>query len=90
MIKSDLPFGSQFSPSQIELPMLLEIAKEVGGDWKKFEGQVHDAYFKNYKNVGVNRRKLINTKLGTIAYGIIEREAYMHIWRTASYNEQQA
>ena len=32
MIKSDLPFGSEFSPSQIEMTKLLEFAKEVGGD----------------------------------------------------------
>jgi site-specific DNA-methyltransferase (cytosine-N4-specific) len=76
VIKSDLPFGSEFSPSQIELPMLLEIAKEVGGDWKKFEGQVYDTYFKDYKTSEYNRRKLANnTKLGMIAYGIIERDA---------------
>lgn len=76
MIKSDLPFGSEFSPSQIELPTLLQIAKEVGGDPKKFEGKVYDTYFKNYHTSEYNRRKLANnTKLGMIAYGIIGRDA---------------
>jgi len=76
MIKSDLPFGSEFSPSQIELKKLLEAAKEVGGDWKKFEGKIHDTYFKDYKTSEYNRRKLANnTKLGMIAYGIISRDA---------------
>ena len=30
--KSDLPFRSEFSPSQIELPKLLEFADTHGGD----------------------------------------------------------
>ena len=43
--KSDLPFGSEFSPSNIELPTVLEFAKQHGGNWKKFESAVHDQYF---------------------------------------------
>ena len=35
-MKSDLPFGSEFSPSQIRLPHLLELAHTLGGDWKAF------------------------------------------------------
>ena len=42
---SDLPFGSEFSPSQIELPVVLEFAKEHGGDWKAFEAAVKKAIF---------------------------------------------
>ena len=42
MVKSDLPFGSEFSPSQIELTNLLEIAKSVGGNWKEFEAQIYE------------------------------------------------
>lgn len=91
MIKSDLPFGSEFSPSQIELPVLLEIAKkEVGGDWKKFEGQVYDTYFKDYKTSEYNRRKLANnTKLGMIAYGIIERDASLTSFGQELYDLRQ-
>lgn len=76
MVKSDLPFGSEFSPSQISLPTLLEIAKEMGGDWKAFEDRIYQTYFKDYRTSEYNRRKLANnTKLGMIAYGIIERDA---------------
>ena len=76
MRRSDLPFGSEFSPSQIELPVLLEMAHECGSNWKVFEPAVHDRYFRQHKTSDYNRRKLAkNTKLGMIAYGIIDREA---------------
>jgi len=40
MPRSDLPFGSEFSPAQIDLPVLLELAYEHGADWKAFEDAV--------------------------------------------------
>lgn len=74
--KSDLPFGSEFSPSQIELPVVLEFADIHGGDWHAFENAVREAYFEEHKTSDYNRGKLANnTKLGMIAYGIIDREA---------------
>lgn len=74
--RSDLPFGSEFSPSQIELPHVLTLAKNHGGDWKGFEVAVMKRYFARHKTSDYNRRKLANnTKLGMIAYGIIDREA---------------
>lgn len=76
MKKSDLPFGSEFSPSQIDLPTVLEMAETHGGDWKAFEAAVRAAYFEGHKTSDYNRGKLANnTKLGMIAYGIIDREA---------------
>ncbi len=74
--KSDLPFGSEFSPSQIELPVVLEFADIHGGDWRAFENEVREAYFEGHKTSEYNRGKLANnTKLGMIAYGIIDRQA---------------
>lgn len=74
--KSDLPFGSEFSPSQIELPVVLEFADTYGGDWRAFENAVREAYFEGHKTSDYNRGKLANnTKLGMIAYGIIDRQA---------------
>ena len=74
--KSDLPFGSEFSPSQIELPVVLEFADIHGGDWHAFEKAVRETYFEEHKTSEYNRGKLANnTKLGMIAYGIINREA---------------
>ncbi|MBZ0213236.1 MAG: restriction endonuclease [Nitrospirae bacterium] len=76
MRKSDLPFGSEFSPSQIELRRVLELAHEHGGDWKAFEAAVRSNYFENHSTDDYNRGKLANnTKLGMIAYGIIDRDA---------------
>lgn len=76
--KSDLPFGSEFSPSQIELPVVLQFADIHGGDWRAFENTVREAYFEGHKTSEYNRGKLVNnTKLGMIAYGIIDREALL-------------
>ena len=74
--KSDLPFGSEFSPSQIELPRVLEFAALHGGDWRAFEEAIRQTYFEGHKTSTYNRAKLANnTKLGMIAYGIIDRDA---------------
>ena len=74
--KSDLPFGSEFSPSQIELPVVLELAEKHGGDWKAFEKAVLEKFFQNHKTTDYNKGKLANnTKLGMIAYDIIDRDA---------------
>jgi hypothetical protein len=77
---SDLPFGSEFSPSQIELPELLEMAHAHAGDWHALEAAILDRYFTRHAEAAegeaadYNRGKLANnTKLGMIAYGIIDR-----------------
>lgn len=78
MKRSDLPFGSEFSPSQIELPKVLELADLHGGDWRAFETAVRTTYFEGHDTTDYNRSKLAkNTKLGMIAYGIIDREAVL-------------
>jgi site-specific DNA-methyltransferase (cytosine-N4-specific) len=75
--KSDLPFGSEFSPSQIQLKTVLGLAHEHGGDWKAFEDAIREAYFEHKTETSeYNRRKLANnTKLAMIAYGLIDRDA---------------
>jgi site-specific DNA-methyltransferase (cytosine-N4-specific) len=74
--KSDLPFGSEFSPSQISLQKVLEFAETFGGDWRAFENAVYLEYFSNNNTTETNKRKLANnTRLGMIAYDIIDREA---------------
>ena len=42
--KSDLPFGSEFSPS---LAYVLELAELHGGNWHAFEAAVRTTYFKD-------------------------------------------
>lgn len=72
--KSDLPFGSEFSPSQISLKRVLEIAKAHDGDWKALESSIYEEYFTSNKTSEYNKRKLANnTKLGMQAYGILDQ-----------------
>jgi len=75
MLRSDLPFGSEFSPSQVELTELLDIAVRTKGDWKALEKAIRVRYFDSHKGTNdYNRAKLANnTKLGMIAYGIYDR-----------------
>ena len=77
MTQSDLPFGSEFSPAQIDLPVLLELAHEHAADWKAFEVAVRDRYFAENKTSDYNKGKLANnTKLSMRAYGLIgEKDA---------------
>jgi site-specific DNA-methyltransferase (cytosine-N4-specific) len=80
MRRSDLPFGSEFSPSQIVLPDLLEIIDASQGDGRALEAAILEKYFTSHaegregEDASYNRGKLANNcKLGLIAYGIIER-----------------
>jgi len=75
LARSDLPFGSEFSPSQINLPEVLDLAKKYPGDVEGFETAVRAIYFERHKTTEYNRAKLANnTKLGMIAYGLIDRK----------------
>ena len=40
MNRSDLPFGSEISPQQVDLARLLALAHKNGKDWKAFEAAV--------------------------------------------------
>ena len=72
MPRSDLPFGSEFSPAQIHLPVLLELAYTYGTDWKSFEIAVRDRYFARNETSDYNKSKLANnSKLSLRAYGLI-------------------
>ena len=74
--KNDLPFGSKFSPSQIDLTDAEGMAETHGGDWHAFEDAVRVRWFDGHATSDYNRGKLANnTKLGMIAYGIIDRDA---------------
>lgn len=56
--KSDLPFGSEFSPSQISLRRVLEFAHEHDGDWKALEAAIRAEYFDQNDTNEYNRGKL--------------------------------
>ena len=73
MPKSDLPFGSEFSPSTIELPWVLEAAENSKGDWEVFESAIYEKYFRSNNTSEENKRKKSNNvKLSMYYYGIIK------------------
>lgn len=79
---SDLPFGSEFSPSQIVLPDLLELVNANQGAGRALEAEILAKWFSGHAakpddddDRTYNRGKLANNcKLGLIAYGIIDRD----------------
>lgn len=73
MPKSDLPFGSEFSPNQIDLPTVLEIIAQYSGDKIGFEKVIQDTFFKDNKTSERNKQKLaMNLRLSLKAYQIID------------------
>lgn len=77
MQKSDLPFGSEFSPSQIELPELLELAATHAGDVKALQAAIQARFFSTHgAGNAKNQAKLaMNCRLGMKAYGLIDEDA---------------
>lgn len=75
--KSDLPFGSEFSPSQIELPRLLDLAHEHEGDQSALQEAIRAEYFSTHGGGSEkNQRTLaMNCRLGMRAYGLIDENA---------------
>lgn len=75
--KSDLPFGSEFSPSQIELPELLDLAMTHAGDVKALQAAIQARFFSMHgAGNAKNQAKLaMNCRLGMKAYGLIDEDA---------------
>ncbi len=74
MPTTNLPFGSEFSPSQTELPVLLEICYNNQGNKEAIEKAILDRYFA-HKGGGDERNKkklAMNCRLGLKGYGIID------------------
>lgn len=88
MPRSDLPFGSEFSPAQIDIAVLLDLAHTHGEDWKAFETAVRDCYFAQHATSDYNKAKLANnSKLSLRAYGLIgENDATLTATGLALYN----
>lgn len=75
--RSDLPFGSEFSPSQISLPVLLEIAVAYAGDVAKLQQAIQSRFFAGHGggNEKNQRTLAMNCRLGMKAYGLIDDQA---------------
>jgi len=82
--KVSLPFGSEFSPSQVELRHLLELTAEHEGDTPALQEAILKKYFAKHGSTGTNPAKAaknrktlaMNCRLGVRAYGIIDQEAH--------------
>lgn len=77
MQKSDLPFGSEFSPSQIELPALLALAMMHAGDVKALQAAIQARFFSTHGagNAKNQATLAMNCRLGMKAYGLIDDDA---------------
>lgn len=75
--KSDLPFGSEFSPSQIELPELIELAMAYQGDAKTLQAAIQVRFFSTHGAGNVKNQSTLamNCRLGMKAYGLIDDAA---------------
>lgn len=75
--RSDLPFGSEFSPSQIELPVLLDLAANHEGDAKAMEASIQARFFSTHGGGNAKNQKTLamNCRLGLKAYGLIDEDA---------------
>lgn len=73
---SDLPFGSEFSPSQIQLAVVLELIKQHEGNVKALEQAIRAIYFEKNATNDTNKNKLaMNARLGIKSYGLIDGAA---------------
>lgn len=75
--KSDLPFGSEFSPSQVDLPVLLELAAIHNGNAENLQAAIRAQFFAAHGGGSEkNQRTLaMNCRLGMKAYGLIDEDA---------------
>lgn len=75
--RKELPFGSEFSPSQVELPILIELATLHEGDPKALQKAIQERFFASHGGGDAdNQKKLaMNCRLGMKAYGLIDEDA---------------
>lgn len=75
--RSDLPFGSEFSPSQIDLPALLDLAVAHEGDAKSMQASIQSRFFSTHGGGNAKNQKTLamNCRLGLKAYGLIDEDA---------------
>jgi hypothetical protein len=72
--KSEIPFGAQFSPNQVELPVVLKIITDNAGDREKITYAIRDEFFADH--AAEQRWKLAdNTVLSLRAYDILDTDA---------------
>ncbi len=86
--RSDLPFGSEFSPSQVDLRTLLDLALEHEGDAKALQAAIQARYFSAHSlgNESNQKKLAMNCRLGMKAYGLIDEDANLTIFGRDLYS----
>jgi site-specific DNA-methyltransferase (cytosine-N4-specific) len=78
MPDSNLPFGSEFSPTQIDLVRLLELAQAHGGNLRQIDVAIRAEYFDIRAISADNKKKLaMNCRLGLMGYGLVTPDAQL-------------
>jgi len=75
--RASLPFGSEFSPSQIDLRQTLELIEQHEGKQAVLQAAILAAYFASHGGTGPNAARnrntlAMNSRLGLKAYGVID------------------
>ena len=75
-LKSDIPFGSQFSPTQINLPKVLEILSLHGAADARFTEEIRLTFFNNHANGDLKQQRELakNVRLALRSYGIVNED----------------
>lgn len=74
MPKSDIVFGSEFSPAVIDLPALLDLISTHGANRSQLQAVIDKTFFQGKgKNADPRKTLADNTILSLIAYGILQR-----------------
>lgn len=87
MQKSDLPFGSEFSPSQIILPELLDLAIDHAGDVKALQTAIQARFFSTHGGGNAKNQATLamNCRLGMKAYGLVDNDAHLTAFGRSLY-----
>lgn len=71
--KSEIPFGAQFSPNQVNLPKLIQLVHDKAGDRGEITEAIRDEFFAEHSPT--QRWKLAdNTVLALRAYGLLDEQ----------------
>lgn len=71
--KSEIPFGAQFSPNQVDLAILLQIIHDHAGDRTALTESIRDTFFADH-SAGQRRKLADNTVLALRAYGLLQAD----------------
>jgi site-specific DNA-methyltransferase (cytosine-N4-specific) len=71
--KSEIPFGAQFSPNQVDLPSILQIIHDNAGDREEITKVICDQFFADHSRTQ-NLKLADNVVLALRAYGLLDKD----------------